>query len=160
MVTKKFNFFQLRSKLQFWFSEDYLLGVKVMKSSRYSHFIYHEIPAATAVIKYFLVLQFCTLYYSIHYNHGQNTSYKLSDIQVVESLLKVKPYYTCKKGLPLLHSDFFCKCNILHIPELFLWSNISLIWTNRYLSTINQSINCFSTNIKLNQFLYITLLIA
>ena len=27
-------------------------------------------------------------------------------IQVVESLLKVKPYYTCKKGLPLLHSDF------------------------------------------------------
>lgn len=52
MVTKKFNFFQLRSKLQFWFSEDYLLGVKVMKSSRYSHFIYHEIPAATAVIKY------------------------------------------------------------------------------------------------------------
>ena len=28
-------------------------------------------------------------------------------IQVVESLLKVKPYYTCKKGLPLLHSDFF-----------------------------------------------------
>ena len=36
--------------------EDYLLGVKIMKSSRYSHFIYHEIPAATAVIKYFLVL--------------------------------------------------------------------------------------------------------
>ena len=29
-----------------------------MKSSRYSHFIYHEIPAATAVIKYFLVLYF------------------------------------------------------------------------------------------------------
>ena len=28
MVTKKFNSFQLRSKLQFWFSEDYLLGVK------------------------------------------------------------------------------------------------------------------------------------
>ena len=56
MVTKKFNFFQLRSKLQFWFSEDYLLEVKIMKSSRYSHFIYHEIPAATAVIKYFLVL--------------------------------------------------------------------------------------------------------
>lgn len=52
MVTKKFKFFQLRSKLQFWFSEDYLLGVKVMKSSRYSHFIYHEIPAATVVIKY------------------------------------------------------------------------------------------------------------
>ena len=40
------------TKLQFWFSEDYLLGVKVMKSSRYSHFINHEIPAATAVIKY------------------------------------------------------------------------------------------------------------
>lgn len=52
MVTKKFNPFQLRSKLQFWFSEDYLLGVKIMKSSRYSHFINHEIPAATAVIKY------------------------------------------------------------------------------------------------------------
>ena len=52
MVTKKFNFFQLRSKLQFWFSEDYLLEVKIMKSSRYSHFINHEIPAATAVIKY------------------------------------------------------------------------------------------------------------
>lgn len=52
MVTKKFNFFQLRSKLQFWFSEDYLLGVKITKSSRYSRFIYHEIPAATAVIKY------------------------------------------------------------------------------------------------------------
>ena len=52
MVTKKFNFFQLRSKLQFWFSEDYRLGIKVMKSSRYSHFINHEIPAATAVIKY------------------------------------------------------------------------------------------------------------
>lgn len=52
MVTKKFNSFQLRSKLQFWFSEDYLLGVKIMKSSRYSHFINHEIPAATAVIKY------------------------------------------------------------------------------------------------------------
>ncbi len=34
-------------------------------------------------------------------------SSKLSDIQVVESLLKAKPYYTCKKGLPLLHSDFF-----------------------------------------------------
>ena len=87
-------------------------------------------------------------------------SSKLSDIQVVESLLKAKPYYTCKKGLPLLHSDFFCKCNILHIPELSLWSHISLIWTNRYLSTLNQSINCFSTNIKLNQFLYITLLVA
>ena len=52
MVTKKSNFFQLRSKLQFWFSEDYLLEVKIMKSSRYSHFINHEIPAATAVIKY------------------------------------------------------------------------------------------------------------
>ena len=49
-----------------------------MKSSRYSHFIYHEIPAATAVLKYFLVLYFITSYYSIHYNHGQNTSYKLS----------------------------------------------------------------------------------
>ena len=33
-------------------SEDYLLEVKIMKSSRYSHFINHEIPAATAVIKY------------------------------------------------------------------------------------------------------------
>lgn len=28
MVTEKFNFFQLRSKLQFWFSVDYLLGAK------------------------------------------------------------------------------------------------------------------------------------
>ena len=52
MVTKNYNFFQLKFKLQFWFSEYYLLGVKITKSSRYSHFIYHEIPAATAVIKY------------------------------------------------------------------------------------------------------------
>ena len=41
MVTKKFNFFQLRSKLQFWFSEDYLLGVKInnKKQTNYSIFI-------------------------------------------------------------------------------------------------------------------------